>query len=356
MKLNTIFFRKTLFMVTTVIMVMGVNQNTHADNEKISPWLLTPTFSSDPKMGSSIGFLGAYLKRFDETSPASMFGIMATYSDTDSFFYGAFANTHFDQDRQRLAGAVAKGKINNDYEDFLGIGYPVSSTDDLDVLALRYSRRYFKSWYLGCQLVSTNYAIIANDALSGAILDFIGLHGHTSNAVGLVAQHDTRDNLNSTSSGSLFGFNNLFYRKSFGGEASFDAYNMSYATFMKHGNGHVAAFRIKGRWTHGAPPSGYSTIQLKGYTQGEYLAPHMTSIEIDERIKIKGRWGLTLSTGLAGLYGGKDENAPDNALFPCAAVGGTFMIKPQEKMVVRTEYAMGKSGHHGFYLNFGQPF
>ena len=55
-------------------------------SETESPWLLTPTISSDPKLGSAVGFMGAYLKKFDDESPASMFGIMGSYSDTDSFF------------------------------------------------------------------------------------------------------------------------------------------------------------------------------------------------------------------------------------------------------------------------------
>lgn len=50
------------------------------------PWLLTPTINSDPKLGSAVGFMGAYLKKFDDDSPSSMFGVMGSYSDTDSFF------------------------------------------------------------------------------------------------------------------------------------------------------------------------------------------------------------------------------------------------------------------------------
>ena len=106
--------------------------------ETESPWLLTPTISSDPKLGSAVGFMGAYLKKFDDESPSSMFGVMGSYSDTDSFFYGAFVRSFFDNDKQRILAAVIDGKINNNYEDFLGSGLPVSTTDDLDVAVLRY--------------------------------------------------------------------------------------------------------------------------------------------------------------------------------------------------------------------------
>jgi hypothetical protein len=57
-----------------------------SEEEKESPWMLTPTVSSDPKLGTTLGFMGAYIKKFDEESPASMFGVIGSYSDTDSFF------------------------------------------------------------------------------------------------------------------------------------------------------------------------------------------------------------------------------------------------------------------------------
>ena len=325
-------------------------------SETESPWLLTPTISSDPKLGSAVGFMGAYLKKFDDESPASMFGVMGSYSDTDSFFYGAFVRSFFDNDKQRILAAVIDGKINNNYEDFLGSGLPVSTTDDLDVAFLRYYRLYKNNWYLGFQVVSTNYSIIADDALSGEIIDLIGLTGHKSNGLGLAVNYDTRDNQNSTASGITFEFDNIAYRESFGGDVSFDAYTADYATFLSHGNGHVAGIHAKGRWTHDAPTSGYSSIELRGYVRGEYLAPHMTLVEIDERIKIRERWGATLSAGVAWLYGGEAGRAADSDLFPSAGIGATFTIKQKERMVVRAEYAIGKSDNSAFYLSFGQPF
>ena len=36
--------------------------------------------------------------------------------------------------------------------------------------------------------------------------------------------------------------------------------------------------------------------------------------------------------------------------------GVTYMLKPSEKMVIRAEYALGKSDNSAFYLKFGQPF
>jgi hypothetical protein len=345
-----------MFLVSSVLNANAAGPDNENTRQQESPWLLTPTISSDPKLGSSFGLLGAYLKKYDEVSPASMFGVMGSYSDTDSYFYGTFARSYFDHDRQRVTAAYMKGKVNNNYEDFLGSGLPVSTTDDLDMAAVRYLRLYKNNWYLGLQFVSTNYAIIADDALSGAILELLGLTGFKSNALGVVANYDTRDNQNSPASGSSFLFHNLAYSKSLGGDVSFDAYVLNYSVYLAHGNGHVAALHAKGRWTDNAPASGYSTIELRGYTRGEYLAPHMSLIEFDERIKIKPRWGVALSSGIAYLYGGKVEDQDDTDWYPAASAGIMFTIKPEEKMVVRADYAIGKSDNSAFYLSFGQPF
>mgnify|MGYP001818281701 CR=1 FL=1 len=155
--------------------VIAEELDANASEEKESPWLLTPTISSDPKLGTTLGFMGAYIKKFDKESPASMFGLMGSYSDTDSFFYGAFTRSYFDADKQRITAGLMKGKVNNNYEDFLGSGFPVSTTDDIGIAVFRYFHLYKNHWYLGFQLVSTDYAILADDALSGEIIDLIGL-------------------------------------------------------------------------------------------------------------------------------------------------------------------------------------
>src|SRR5512143_1935917 len=55
-----------------------------AASEKESPWLILPTFSLSPKLGTSLGAMAAYLHYFDEQSQVSMFGASAQYTSTDS--------------------------------------------------------------------------------------------------------------------------------------------------------------------------------------------------------------------------------------------------------------------------------
>ena len=137
---------------------------------------------------------------------------------------------------------------------------------------------------------------------------------------------------------------------------SFDAYALSFRKFFPHGKGHVLAARIDGRWTDDAPPGGYSSIRLRGYTFGQYLAPHATLLEVEERHHIKGKWGATAFVGVACLYGDGKSCGDGANLYPAGGAGITYTLKVEEKMVARAEVAIGEGENQGFYLKFGYEF
>src|SRR6478752_2641190 len=64
-----------------------------AQEEKRSPWLLVPVFSSSPKLGTAIGGLGAYMHIFDPSSRVSLFGANYQYTTTHSQIFSLFART-----------------------------------------------------------------------------------------------------------------------------------------------------------------------------------------------------------------------------------------------------------------------
>ena len=298
--------------------------------------------------------MAGYVHQFDDQSPPSIFGVTGLYSTTDSYYYGAFAKTYFSGDDHRLTTAAVQGIVRNDYEDFLGSGLPVQTTDDLTLLALRYTLRVRGQWFLGPQALSTNYAISGDNALSGKVLEAIGLTGHKSNGLGLYAQYDSRDNQYSPISGQAFELHNVAYRKSFGGDVSFDTYMTNYQYYLSPGNDNVLALNASGRWTDDAPPSGYSSVELRGYVRGQYLAPHMISVEADERISITEKWWVAAFIGVAGLYG-DDTSDRSDSLYPSVGVGAFYVLNDAE-MVTRADIAFGKGGDLTFYLTFGQPF
>ncbi len=323
---------------------------------KESPWLLAPIISSDPKVGTSAGGLGGYLFKIDPDSTSSMVGAMAKYSNTDSLIAGLFLRSFWQADARRFSALAVGGRIRNDYEDFLGSGLPVSSTDELKLFFSRYQQQVVPHWFLGMQAVYTNYLIVGDNFTSGEILKVAGLTGYDSAGLGLVAQYDNRNSKNSPSSGMNVVLNNFAYRESFGGEVSFDAYNLKALHYLPHGNGHVFATHVDGRWTDDAPNSGYSSVALRGYTRGQYLAPHSVLVEFEERLHVKGRFGINLFAGVTCLYG--DGQSCDNSenLYSSFGIGAQYVLKQSEGIVLTMDYAQGEGGNSGFYMRFGQAF
>ncbi|MCP4331643.1 MAG: hypothetical protein GY785_03215 [Gammaproteobacteria bacterium] len=196
-----------------------------------SPWLLVPMITSDPKLGNSLGLTGGYIHQFDPGSTPSMFLVHTSYSDTDSRISGLFGQMYFDSDRQKLILGLVDGRIENDYEDFLGSGIPAQTTDNLDAEFARYYHVVSGDWYAGFQLVSSNY-VIGAEGFFEDFLEFIGLTGFDSTGLGLAVEYDTRDNQRNPSTGKHFQVNNLAYRESLGGDESFDVYRVEYSEYI----------------------------------------------------------------------------------------------------------------------------
>ncbi|BBO75893.1 hypothetical protein DSCW_33100 [Desulfosarcina widdelii] len=206
---------------------------------KSSPWLAVPMVSSDPKVGTSAGGMVGYLFKLDPDSTSSMLGVGGTYSTTDSLLGGVFLRTYWDQDSKRFIFFGGGGKIENDYEDFLGSGLPAQTTDNMKVLQARYLQKVKGKWFAGVKGTYTNYLISSEDGNVNNALDSLGLTGFDSVALGLIAMYDSRNNQNSPSEGIRLNLENFAYREALGGEENFDVYTMKYRHYLPHGNGHV---------------------------------------------------------------------------------------------------------------------
>jgi outer membrane protein assembly factor BamA len=320
-----------------------------------SPWLLVPTMSSDPKLGTSVGAMGGYLFRIDPESRQSMALTSISYSDSDSYVGGVFGQLYFDANRQKLLVGVARGKINNDYDDFLGSGIPAQTTDQLNAEFLRYYRGITDNWYLGAQAVSSNYVIGADDLL-GEILDRIGLTGFDSVGAGLVAEYDSRDKIRNPGDGDYLVIHNIAYSKSLGGDVSFDTYRIDYSRYREIVESHLLAWQLSGKWTDDAPIGGYASISLRGYVRGNYLAPNYTHVQAEDRISLGSRWGMAVFAGIACLYDGLSDCEQSENLFASAGAGVIYTLKPEAGIVIRSEIAKGESSDYVFYLRMGHPF
>ena len=323
-----------------------------AGSEGRSPWLLVPIFSSSPKLGTALGGLGACMHVFDEKSRVSLFGASYRYTSTHSQIFGAFARTSSGADHHRIVALMALGHIENDYDDYLGTGQPLKTDDDLKAFIARYLYRVKGDWFIGGQGTAANYQVLGSTAEDDLVLETLGIQGFASAGVGASVMHDSRDNEDIPTTGWFLNVNNIAYLESLGASASFDAYRVDLKTFWKHGGGHVLAVRQYNWLTSDAPSGAQATVTLRGYKQGQYLSPYMSSLEIEERWSFNARWGATLFAGAAGLYG--EATVPlDRSIYPVIGAGLQFVLKPAQRMNVNLEYTQGIEDNHGVYLKLG---
>ena len=325
-----------------------------ASTEIPSPWVLLPTFSNNPKLGSALGAMAAYLRKFDAQSQLSVFGASAQYTSTESATAAVFARASFGADHHRITFLAVGGLIRNDYDDFLGTGAPLKSEDHLRSFVGRYLYRVRDDWFVGAQALSTNYQIVGQTALDDEVLGLLGLTGFKAGGAGLVLYHDSRDLQDAPTTGWVFNLNNIAYRPSIEGSNDFDVYRLDYRQFWTHGDRHVFAVRQSNQWTHDAPPGAFAPVLLRGYTMGEYLGKSMSSIEAEERHRFAERWTATFFAGFACLYGANRGGCTESAnLFPSAGAGVQYLLKPAQGIVANLEFAVGKDGNRALLFKMG---
>jgi hypothetical protein len=325
-------------------------------HKKPSPWILTPVFSSNPKLGTTLGATAGYLHFFDRKSRPSIFAATGQFSNTDSVVSGVFARTSFDADHQRLNAAVTFGNIKNDYDDYLGTGVPLRNDAQLKSFIARYLYRVHGDWFVGAQGIYQNFAIAGDTAFDDLVLDILGIAPYKAGGLGLVAYHDSRDNDFKPTEGWVVSANNLAYRESLGGAQDFDVYRIDFRHYIPHGKGNVFAFRQLNHLSKDAPTQNLSPVQLRGYKVGQYTGEYMSQIEGEARIKLADRWTATLFAGIACTYGGGKTCSEGANLFPMAGAGVQYVLKPEVGIVLNLEYAQGKSGSNGVILRTGYAF
>ena len=335
--------------------------------EAKKPWLITPTLSADPKLGANVGGLVAYVKKLDAESTPSMFGLSVSYSDTDSSTGALFGQLYWGQDTRRMTLLAATAEVNNEYDDFLNLGSAVETQDSVHSFAARYMQQFRPGgWFAGIQGVSTNYTVGADDSLQG-VIDQVGLSGFDATGLGLILQHDTMDNQRDPGAGHLFTLHNIAYRKTFGGESSFDVglldlswyHSLGKAWSKRTARAPVIAVQLTARVTDDAPPSGFSSVTLPSYTRGNYLSQHYSHLLVDGRFPITKKFGLVAFGGVGCQFGvdilNRDVSC-DDALFPAIGAGVSYMLKEEASVLIRLEFAKGKSDNEAVYLRFGHSF
>jgi hypothetical protein len=82
----------------------------------------------------------------------------------------------------------------------------------------------------------------------------------------------------------------------------------------------------------------------------------MSSLEGEERFRLRERWTATLFGGAACLYGGGVTCSDKVNIYPTVGAGVQYVLKPEVGIVMNLEFAQGKDGNRGVYLKMGYSY
>jgi|GEM_PF-3491004 len=325
-------------------------------------WIATPTISSNPKLSTSFGATGIVFLRFDD-SIASTLAIGGAYSVTNSWTAFLFGKFNFLHDRERAVVGIFRGHAANSYSDFMDQGIALESTSNVFATPMAYFHRLGErtktDWWLGGQFMYLRLDQSGNDPTSSEIISNLDLDGSDAYAFGPNVLLDSRDNVNSPTTGQ-----HLLVRGNMWGEPNptdgtpiFWSLNGSYSYYfpLKY---FVLALEASARFSFDAPLIFQSSLsRFRAYTVGEQIAQHTMSIQAETRIPFgHSRFGAALFGGVATLFNDFSDWGKAETYYPMGGGGFRFVMSPKQQAIIRLEYAQGIGDARGIYLAMGQAF
>jgi len=350
-------------------------QDGHLD---MSEWLLNhrgvlpvPIVITEPALGYGGGVALTFFHRREGT-PASwtnargqkrfispdIYGVMGMKTENGSNAYGAGAYLHFDEDRWRYKGGVAKASFNLDFYTqgrFLPVeqlGYNVDGLASFQQVQRRLGDNDF---YVGLSWIYMDLDVgfdVPSDAgrFTGKEL------AQKTSGLGLTLEYDTRDNPFTPSSGWTGVVTGNFYREGFGGDVDFDSYRghvFAYAPMFDRRL--VVGGRIDIRAVDGDVPFyRLPYVDMRGIAAGRYQDRRAAMLETELRWNVTPRWALISFLGGGRAWGRKDSFG-DATTAVAKGAGFRYLLARKLGMYGGLDYAWGPEDHT-FYIQMGSAW
>lgn len=341
----------------------------------MSRWLLehrgflpVPIIVTDPAVGNGGGVALAFFHRPAASgSPGEggapkmvtpdIYGGGAMRTSNGSEAYGVGASLHFDDDRWRYRGGVAKTSFN------LGFYTPGTllpaqkidyNMDGLMSFQQGFRRLGERDLYLGLAWVYMDLDIgfdVASDS------DRFQPHelSKRSSGLGLSLEYDNRDNPFTPSKGWLGMVEGNFYLPGIGSDATFQSYRGHAYGYWPMGRYFVLGGRADARWANGDIPFyRLPYIDLRGIGSARYQDTRAAVLESELRWNMTQRWALIGFVG-AGRTWGRHNSFSDGASQVSKGAGVRYLIARQLGMHVGVDYAWGPEDDT-FYIQVGSAW
>ncbi len=250
---------------------------------------------------------------------------------------------------------------------FYGIGNEVSEKDRepydarFPRLRIDYLRKVKPNLYLGIRYHLDDFRITSQEP--GGLLEtqnFIGNNGGRTSGLGPVLYFDNRDS-------QLYPTKGVFAEASLQSFSSFFGSNFSYWRWVLDvrrvysiNEKQVLVWNIYHEGLYGEPPFFALPLmggprRMRGLFEGKYRDQSMGVAQVEYRLKLHKRWGVTSFAGLGNVYASQNPLAIQNTKITYGG-GGRFQLSKREKLNLRLDLAHSPGEGLLVYLTFGEAF
>ncbi len=189
--------------------------------------------------------------------------------------------------------------------------------------------------------------------------DIRGSQGSFLSGAGVIANYDSRDRIFFPTKGhfaELVLFNNSAV---FGSDFNFSKLILDASTFRQLPNKHILAANFYAELTSGDPPFNQLSLlggskRMRGYFEGRYRDKQYLAFQVEYRMPLFWRFGLTLFGGY-GLVGADFSTLQTNNLLYSVGAGLRFELDRVRKVNIRFDAGYGKNSS-GMYITVAEAF
>jgi hypothetical protein len=345
----------------------SVQKSTDAADQKRGEIVIAPIPLSNPAIGSGLILGVGYifpLNKNDKLSPPSMIGGAGMYASSGSWALGTIAKLYLKEDRYRLTAAYGRGEVNyrlygiGNAAGGLGIYVPIHQGGRALLIEplVRLKWRIFAGpryqWRsLGVQFTGEN---LPPD------FEFTSreLNAKTA-ALGFHMQQDQRNSQFYPDRGTLAEVIGDFFSEGIGSDLNYQSYSFALNKYFPLASKQTLAYRAYGCVVTGDAPF-YDLCfvgahnDIRGYQSGRYQDRRLLASQLEYRLELPKRLGLTGFFGVAEVAPSIGKFNAENIL-PAGGIGLRYMVARKNHINLRFDYAIGKDGG-GFYMGLGEAF
>jgi hypothetical protein len=332
--------------------------------EKPVDWFVVPIPTSNPTLGTGLEAVGMLLYKVDDKSPDSFTALGGGYTSNHSWFAGLAEKLYLDSDRFRVMGGGGYGNVNY---NFFGIGdsqanagASIPITQKVTGAFIDARMRIWNSTYLGLRYVyadvRTDLPIVTPPSFPYQIPTVLDLR---TQAIGVVANYDTRDRQFSPHAGTYVDFKSSFSVDVQGNRSNYQTYALAYNHYQAIGSEGVLAERVSLCDASRSAPFFDLCIfgtnsDLRGYEAGRYRDHFMATGQVEYRQSFTARFGAVAFAG-AGAVAADFQALFSSTLLPSGGLGLRYVVAPSQGVTLSADYAWGK-GSQGLYVYVGDAF